>query len=76
MNKHAQFGVCPLTILKASPLNAELEFVQHTRRTENKPEWLYQPRLNPRDLKGVSIDRNVPEAVRKHATKFVKTVQK
>ncbi len=33
-------------------------------------------RLNPRDLKGVSIDRNVPEAVRKHATKFVKTAQK
>jgi hypothetical protein len=33
-------------------------------------------RLNPRDLKGVSVDRNVPEAVRKHATKFVRTVQK
>jgi hypothetical protein len=33
-------------------------------------------RLNPRDLKGVSGDRNVPEAVRKHATKFVKTAQK
>jgi hypothetical protein len=34
------------------------------------------PRLNPRDLKGVSTDRNVPEAVRKQAIKFVKTVQK
>jgi hypothetical protein len=33
-------------------------------------------RLNPRDLKGVSTDRNVPEAVRKHATKFVKTVHR
>jgi hypothetical protein len=33
-------------------------------------------RLNPRDLKGVSVDRNVPEAIRKHATKFVKSVQK
>ena len=33
-------------------------------------------RLNPRDLKGVSIDRNVPEAVRKHALKFVKATQK
>jgi hypothetical protein len=33
-------------------------------------------RLNPRDLKGVSVDRNVPEAIRKHATKFVRTAQK
>jgi hypothetical protein len=33
-------------------------------------------RLNPRDLKGVTIDRNVPEAVRKHAAKFVKATQK
>jgi hypothetical protein len=33
-------------------------------------------RLNPRDLKGVSVDRNVPEAVRKHATKFVRSTQK
>jgi len=30
------------------------------------------PRLNPRDLKGISVDRNVPEAVRKHAQKFVR----
>ena len=33
-------------------------------------------RLNPRDLKGVSTDRNVPEAVRKHALKFVKATQR
>jgi hypothetical protein len=33
-------------------------------------------RLNPRDLKGISMDRNVPEAIRKHAQKFVKTVQR
>ncbi len=31
------------------------------------------PRLNPRDIKGIAVDRNVPEAVRKHAQKFVKT---
>ena len=30
------------------------------------------PRLNPRDLKGLTVDRNVPETVRKHALKFVK----
>ncbi len=30
------------------------------------------PRLNPRDLKGLAVDRNVPETVRKHAQKFVK----
>jgi len=29
-------------------------------------------RLNPRDLKSLSVDRNVPEAIRKHAKKFVK----
>jgi len=29
-------------------------------------------RLNPRDVKGVAVDRNVPEAVRKHAQKFAK----
>jgi hypothetical protein len=32
------------------------------------------PRLNPRDIKGVALDRNVPEAVRKQAQKFVKGV--
>jgi hypothetical protein len=31
------------------------------------------PRLNPRDVKGIAVDRNVPEAVRKQAQKFVKT---
>ena len=30
------------------------------------------PRLNPRDLKSLTVDRNVPETVRKHAQKFVK----
>ena len=30
------------------------------------------PRLSPRDIKGLSVDRNVPEPVRKHAQKFVK----
>jgi len=34
------------------------------------------PRLNPRDLRSLSTDRNVPEAVRKHAQKFVKGAQK
>lgn len=29
-------------------------------------------RLNPRDLKAISIDKNVPEAIRKQAKKFVK----
>lgn len=29
-------------------------------------------RLNPRDLKGLAIDRNVPEAIRKQAQRFVK----
>jgi len=29
-------------------------------------------RLNPRDLKGVALDRNVPEVIRKQAQKFVK----
>jgi hypothetical protein len=30
-------------------------------------------RLNPRDIKSLSVDRNVPEAIRKHAQKFVRT---
>ena len=30
------------------------------------------PRMNPRDIKGISVDRNVPEPVRKQAQKFVK----
>ena len=33
------------------------------------------PRLNPRDVKGISVDRNVPEPVRKQAQKFVKAPQ-
>jgi hypothetical protein len=33
------------------------------------------PRLNTRDIKGISVDRNVPEPVRKQAQKFVKTPQ-
>ncbi len=28
-------------------------------------------RLNPRDLRGLAIDRNVPEVIRRHARKFV-----
>jgi hypothetical protein len=31
-------------------------------------------RLNPRDIKGLSVDRNVPEVIRKQAQKFVKAV--
>jgi hypothetical protein len=30
------------------------------------------PRLTPRDVKALTIDRNVPEVLRKHAKKFVK----
>jgi len=30
------------------------------------------PRLNPRDIKNLTVDRNVPEVVRKHAQKFLK----
>ena len=33
-------------------------------------------RLNPRDLKGLAFDRNVPEAVRKHAQKFTRQEKK
>jgi len=29
-------------------------------------------RLNPRDLKSIAMDKNVPEAIRKQAQKFVK----
>jgi hypothetical protein len=32
------------------------------------------PRLNPRDIKGIAVDRNVPEPIRKMAQKFVKGV--
>jgi hypothetical protein len=30
-------------------------------------------RLNPRDLKSISVDRNVPEVIRRQALKFVRT---
>jgi hypothetical protein len=33
------------------------------------------PRLGPRDVKAISVDRNVPEPVRKIAQKYVKTPQ-
>jgi hypothetical protein len=33
------------------------------------------PRLNPRDIKSIAVDRNVPEPVRKQAQKFVKGQQ-
>ena len=33
------------------------------------------PRLSPRDIKGLAVDRNVPEPVRKQAQKFVKAPQ-
>jgi hypothetical protein len=33
------------------------------------------PRLNPRDLKSISVDRNVPEVIRKQAQRFVKSAQ-
>jgi hypothetical protein len=29
-------------------------------------------RLNPRDIKSLTVDRNVPEVIRKQAQKFVK----
>ena len=32
-------------------------------------------RLNPKDLKSVSVDKNVPEVIRKQALKFVKNAQ-
>jgi len=33
------------------------------------------PRLNPRDIKSLAVDRNVPEPIRKQAQKFVKGQQ-
>lgn len=30
-------------------------------------------RLNPRDIKGLAVDRNVPEAIRKQAQKFIRS---
>lgn len=44
----------------------------HNPRTPMGIALTLVPRLNPRDLKGLAVDRNVPETVRKHALKFVK----
>lgn len=33
------------------------------------------PRVNPRDMKMIAVDRNVPEAIRKQALKFVRQKQ-
>jgi hypothetical protein len=33
------------------------------------------PRLNPRDIKSLAVDRNVPEVIRKQAQKFIKGAQ-
>jgi hypothetical protein len=44
----------------------------HNPRTPMGIALTLVPRLNPRDLKGLTVDRNVPETVRKHALKFVK----
>ena len=33
------------------------------------------PRVNPRDLRLISVDRNVPEAIRRQALKFVRQKQ-
>jgi hypothetical protein len=29
-------------------------------------------RLNPKDIKSLAFDRNVPDAIRKHAQRFIK----
>jgi hypothetical protein len=34
------------------------------------------PRLNPRDIKTISVDRNVPEVIRRQAQKFLRGVQR
>ena len=36
----------------------------------------FVPRLNPRDLKTISVDKNVPEVIRKQAMKFVRKTGK
>jgi hypothetical protein len=36
----------------------------------------FVPRLNPRDLKTISVDKNVPEVIRKQALKFVRKTGK
>jgi hypothetical protein len=44
----------------------------HNPRTPIGIALTLVPRLNPKDVKGLAMDRNVPEAVRKHAQKFVR----
>ncbi|HYU42583.1 MAG TPA: HEAT repeat domain-containing protein [Vicinamibacteria bacterium] len=34
----------------------------------------FVPRMNPRDMKTISVDKNVPEVIRKQALKFVRSV--
>ena len=34
----------------------------------------FVPRLNPRDMKSISVDKNVSEVIRKQALKFVRKV--
>jgi hypothetical protein len=48
----------------------------HNPRTPVGIALTLVPRLNPRDVKGLATDRNVPEAVRKQAQKFVKGAQR
>jgi hypothetical protein len=47
----------------------------HNPRTPMGVALTLVPRLNLRDIKGLAVDRNVPEAVRKHAQKFAKGPQ-
>ncbi len=44
----------------------------HNPRTPIGKALELVPRLSPRDIKSIAMDRNVPEAVRKAAQKFVK----
>ncbi len=48
----------------------------HNPRTPVGIALTLVPRLNPRDLRGLAVDRNVPETVRKHAQKFIKAPEK
>jgi hypothetical protein len=47
----------------------------HNPRTPIGIALTLLPRLNSKDLKGIAVDRNVPEPVRKHAQKFIKGPQ-
>ena len=55
-----------------------LRVVSNLSRTRARrspcPEFV--PRLNPRDLKTISVDKNVPEVIRKQALKFVRKTGK